>query len=289
MTSNLPDSIILKGKTNLNKNKKEIFIYSLCVLIITNGLWFIGYHLRNINEKSILAILALALACFMPLIITLIMCIISKTKLRTLKIKPNIKKAWKIYLLAIFLGVFIVYSTDLIPLLFFSRNISLNPDSLTVNFFVQIILFTIISIIESIELLGEELGWMGYLYPRLEIEYGIIAGTVSTAVIRTLYHLVALILIGKTINGAILAILSLFINNLFLQSVLVYVTKKADSVFPSAIIHAISNILVVFSFVSYSEGFDETISFKLVSLIPVAITGLIFYALLFKDKNKELN
>lgn len=130
---------------------------------------------------------------------------------------------------------------------------------------------------------------MGFLYPRLEKEYGVLIGTILTAIIRTLYHLVALILIGKTMNGAIIAILSLFINNLFLQSLLVYVTKKSDSVFPASIIHSISNILVLLSFVSYNEGFDENITFKLVSLIPIFIIGMVFYILLLKDKNRKLN
>lgn len=274
---------------NMSKNKKEIIIYTLCVLTFTNILWLLGYNLRNINEKSILAVLILALACFMPLIVTLIMCKIAKTKFRTLKIKPNIKKSWKTYLLAIFMGVFIVFWTDLIPLLFFPNDVSLNPDSLKLLFFGQIFLYTIISVIESVELLGEELGWMGFLYPRLEKECGVLIGTILTAVIRTLYHLVALILIGKTLNGAIIAILSLFINNLFLQSLLVYVTKKSDSVFPASIIHSISNILVILSFVSYNEGFDESITFKSVSLIPIFIIGMVFYILLLKDKNRKIN
>ena len=88
----LLNKIILEEMMNMNKNKKEIIIYTLCILIITNILWFLGYSLRNINEKSILAVLILALACFMPLIIALIMCKITKTKFRTLKIEPNIKK-----------------------------------------------------------------------------------------------------------------------------------------------------------------------------------------------------
>ena len=86
-------------------------------------------------------------------------------------------------------------------------------------------------------------------------------------------------------NETIIAILSLFINNLFLQSLLVYVTKKSDSVFPASIIHSISNILVLLSFVSYNEVFDENITFKLVSLIPIFIIGSIFYILSLKDKN----
>lgn len=270
----------------MKQNKKEIILYTLCVLIITNILWFIGFHLQHSDEKSILPLLALGSACLMPAIIALVMCKITKTKFRTLKIKPNIKKSWKIYLLSIFIGVFIVYSTDLLPLLFFPKDVTLNLDNLTLLFFGKIILYTLISVIESIELLGEELGWMGYLYPRLEKECGVIGGTILAAIVRTLYHLVALILIGGSLNGAVIAVLSLFLNNLFLQSILVYVTKKSDSVFPAAIIHAISNILVVLSFISFNEGFDETIPFKLVTLIPILIIGLSFYILLYKEAKK---
>lgn len=239
------------------------------------------------DEGSISSVLPLMVACFIPLITALSMCAITKTKFATLKVKPNIKKSWKIYLLAILVGLILVYSSDLIPLFVFPKDVYIAPDSKSILFLGKIALFTVISVIESIELLGEELGWMGYLYPRLEKEFGTFPGIVLMAVVRTLYHLVALILIAGSANDAIIAVLSLFINNLFLQSVLVYVTKKSDSVFPASIIHAISNILVTLSFVTYPEGFDESILFRVVELIPVVVLGVLFGVLLFKDEEKR--
>lgn len=273
----------------MNTNKREILIFSSIVIFTANVMWGIGYYFRMIDEGSISSVLPLMVACFIPLITALVMCAVTKTKFETLKVKPNIKKSWKIYLLAILVGLVLVYSSDLIPLLVFPKNVSIAPESKSVLFFGKIALYTIISVIESIELLGEELGWMGYLYPRLEKEFGTFPGIALTAVIRTLYHLVALILIAGSVNDAMIAVMSLFLNNLFLQSALVYVTKKSDSVFPASIIHAISNILVTLSFVTYPDGFDERIPFRMVGLIPVVIIGILFGVLLFKyDKNEKI-
>lgn len=271
----------------INTNKKEILIFSSFVIFTANVMWGIGYYFRMMDEGSISSVLPLMVACFIPLITALSMCAITKTKFATLKVKPNIKKSWKIYLLAILVGLILVYSSDLIPLFVFPKDVYIAPDSKSILFLGKIALFTVISVIESIELLGEELGWMGYLYPRLEKEFGTFPGIVLMAVVRTLYHLVALILIAGSANDAIIAVLSLFINNLFLQSVLVYVTKKSDSVFPASIIHAISNILVTLSFVTYPEGFDESILFRVVESIPVVVLGVLFGVLLFKDEEKR--
>lgn len=271
----------------MSKTKKEILIYILSIIIITNILWYIGYHMRMANEKSVGALLFTALAACMPAIIALIMCRATKTKIRTLKINPNIKKSWRVYLLAIFISLFLVYASDLLPLLFFPNDVSLVTKNLTIIYFGKIILFTIISTIESVELLGEELGWMGYLFPRLENEYGTFKGTLIISIVRTLYHVAALILIDGSVLGSIYAIIFLFMDNLFLQSVLIYVTKKSDSVFPAAIIHAITNILAILSFVSFQEGFNELISFRIVGVIPGVIIGTVFYILLFKEKRSN--
>lgn len=262
--------------------KKESWIYiSLCI-IITNALWYVGYSVREKNEESIMVILPLALASFMPAIIAIIMCKLKKDRLSSMLLSLNIKKTWKIYLLAIGTGLFVVYSADLLPLLFFPGNVSLVPENLTFIFFGKIILFTIISTIESIELLGEELGWMGYLFPRLEEGYGTFPSILIISIVRTLWHIVILM----KIDGSWVGVCNLFLSNLLLQNVLVYVTKKSKSVFPAAIVHAVTNIMMALSFVTYSEEFynNNLLKFNLVGLIPLVLVGAIFFTLLYRDK-----
>ena len=268
----------------MNK-KKGLWLYVLICISITNILWYFGFDLHEKDEGNIISTLLLGLACFMPAIIAIIMCKLNKVKIRTMLLFPNITKSWKIYLIAILTSLFIVYAADFLPLLFFPKNVSLSPDSFTLVFFGQIILFTIISIIESIELLGEELGWMGYLFPKLEEEYGTISSVFIISIIRTLWHLVFII----KIDGSLFGVCNIFLSNLFLQNLLVYVTKKSNSVFPAAIVHAITNIVPVLSFVTYKEAFynDNLVKFNLVALIPLIIVGTIFFILLCRDKNKS--
>ncbi|MCH5257304.1 MAG: CPBP family intramembrane metalloprotease [Lachnospiraceae bacterium] len=265
-------------------NKKELLIYILSCLIITNILWYVGYGIHEKNEGSVIELLVILLASFMPAIIAVIMCKLKKAKFRTLLLFPNIKKSLKVYLTAIFTSLLIVYSADLLPLLFFPGNVLIVSENLTFIFFGQIILFTLVCIIESIGLLGEELGWMGYLFPGLEKEYGTFLSIFIISIVRTLWHLVALI----KIDGSLFAVCNLFISNLFLQSLLVYVTKKSNSVFPAAIVHSITNIMIALSFVTYTEEFynNNSVRFNLIELIPVIIVGTVFFILLYKDKNE---
>lgn len=267
--------------------KKELWTAILVCLIITNICWYVGYSMHIKDEGNIAAVIFIYLASFMPAITAVIICKKNKEKVQTLLINPNIKKSGKIYLIAILTSLFIVYASDLLPLLFFPNDIALVPENLTIIFLGKIIVFTFLSTIESIGLLGEELGWMGYFFPGLEKEYGTFPAIFMIAIIRTLWHLAALILMGGVVW---FSVLNLFVSNFMLQSTLVYVTKKSNSVFPAAIVHAITNILVILSFVTYSDEFYNAnlIKFNLVQLIPIIVVGTIYYILLYKDK-KDMN
>jgi len=269
------------------KQKKEIVIYTLICLIITNILWYIGYGLDEKNEGNIISLILIYLASFIPAILALIMCKINKAKVKTLLISPNLKKSWKIYLIAILTGLIMVYSTDIIPLLFYPKDVVLLTENFSILFICKILLFIIISILGSVIYLGEELGWMGYLFPKLEKQKGTILSIIIIAIIRTLWH----IGIFLRMDNILFAITNLFISNLVLQSILVYFTKKSNSVFPSAIIHSITNLMIGLSFVSYTEEFynANAIQFSLIGLIPLLIIGTIFLILIIKDRKKFKN
>ena len=269
------------------KQKKEITIYVLVCLIITNLLWYIGYGLDEKNENNIISLILIYLASFIPAIVALIMCKINKQKAKTLLIYPNIKNSLRIYLIAIFTGLIMVYSTDIIPVLFYPNDVLLLTENFSILFICKILLFTIISILGSFIYLGEELGWMGYLFPRLEKLNGTILSIFIIAIIRTIWHLGIFI----RMDDIVFLIINLFISNLVLQSILVYFTKKTNSVFPSAIIHSITNIMVGLSFVSYTEELynNNAIQFSLIGLIPLLIIGIIFFILLFKDRTRKSN
>lgn len=269
------------------KQKKEIVIYTLICLIITNILWYIGYGLDEKNEGNIISLILIYLASFIPAILALIMCKINKAKVKTLLISPNLKKSWKIYLIAILTGLIMVYSTDIIPLLFYPKDVVLLTENFSILFICKILLFIIISILGSVIYLGEELGWMGYLFPKLEKQKGTILSIIIIAIIRTLWHIGIFI----RMDNILFAITNLFISNLVLQSILVYFTKKSNSVFPSAIIHSITNLMIGLSFVSYTEEFynANAIQFSLIGLIPLLIIGTIFLILIIKDRKKFKN
>ena len=269
------------------KLKKDVAFYILLCLIITNILWYVGYGIEEKESGNIMALVLIYLASFIPAIVALIMCKLNKEKIKTLLILPNIKKSWKYYLMAILVGLIMIYSSDIMPFLFFPKDVILLTKNISLMFLLKIILFTVFSILASIVLLGEELGWMGYLFPRLEKISGTILSIFIIAIIRTLWHLGILV----RMDNFAFVFITLFISNLVLQSILVYFTKKSNSVFPSAIIHSITNIMVGLSFVSYTEEFynNNAIQFSLIGLIPLILIGTIFFVLLLKDNKKRFS
>ena len=84
-----------------------------------------------------------------------------------------------------------------------------------------------------------------------------------------------------------IGLLFLFLSNLVTEGLFIYVTRKSNSVFPASIIHALTNTLVVLSFIVVKDEFTISIPYRIVTLIPLIIIGFIFYILLYKEKIKK--
>lgn len=264
-------------------NKKLTVYYILLLLLISNLCWYLGFQARQADERSIGAVLFLALAAFSPAILALIFCRTEKKSFWTLNLHPHIKQAYRVYLLAIIVGVALVFATDLLPLVFFRNDVTFAADKLTPTYFATVLGVILLCVVESVEMLGEELGWMGYLFPRLETRFGTIFGAVLLAVVRTLYHATAIFLMEGTPEKFFASISYLFLNNLCFQGILIFITKASRSVFPAGIVHALTNVLpVVEVLTTFSDGFDETTPYRLVTLIPCGILGAVFYGILWK-------
>lgn len=87
--------------------------------------------------------------------------------------------------------------------------------------------------------MGEELGWMSYLFPRLEKLCGTTVALVLTGIIRSVWHIVMLVQNENFLAG----FLSLSVSNILMGSVLVWATKASKSVLPASLIHVMTNAL----------------------------------------------
>ena len=104
----------------MNKKKREIIIFVVLCLLISNVFWYIYYA----NEKTDYAIFFMVIASFFPMILSLIMTKITKEGWNNLGVKFNIKKGWKIYLLSIIGTAILPYLTYALLMSFFRNNVS---------------------------------------------------------------------------------------------------------------------------------------------------------------------
>lgn len=260
----------------MHSTKKSILIFLLCCLPLSNILWYIAYSAAD----EYLSTSLIVLTSFLPALIALVLCRVEKVKWDSLMILPNIKKAWKVYLIAIFGALFMVYINELFVYLMFMGKITLSEKAFTLYGLTEVFVMTLLGIVSSIEMLGEELGWLGWLFPKLEKLYGTRTSILLLALIRTTWHLGILICLPHPLIGTV----DLFLSNLLSQAFLVYITKKSSSLFPAAVVHAVTNLLPTFA--TYNESFyqNNIIPINCVGLASAAIVGGISYLMMRKEK-----
>ena len=265
---------------------KQLGIFLGICLPVTWILMGIGYTGVSGEEMTAWANLLITLACFMPAIAAIISSLVTKEGLGKLQFLPRLKGNGKVYLLAIFLGIFLSVADVLLLLLFFKDKVSLHPEASIAMVVFSFLLMLAMSFLQFWVGMGEELGWMGYLYPRMERLCGTTVALVLTGLIRSLWHLVMLIHTENFFTG----FLTLSISNILLGSVLVWATKASKSVIPASLIHVMTNALpgALTAYLVMDESlFQGTFGRMDLITMPAAVLGVIFYIILVKRYGSE--
>jgi membrane protease YdiL (CAAX protease family) len=216
------------------------------------------------------------LACFIPMVTATLLTLTDGKSLRELGLLPRLQENGKVYAAAIGAGVLLgLYDTPLTALLF--PQVEWFVDFDPASFVFQILLYTMGTILEFWLLLGEEAGWMGYLYPRLERLHGTVPAIIFMGIIRGCWHLA--MLVQSDLSAMLCNLLFLMLSNILLGSVLVLVTKKSGSVIPAALLHALTNAIpsVYAGFLQTNETMYQSsyVKISLVSMLPLAIVGVL--------------
>lgn len=269
-------------------NRKQLLMFLFICLPVT---WMLCTVANNLNDGDMITPKANALSfvyCMMPAITAFICAIISKEGIRSLNITPKLKGNVKVYVATILLALLVsILDAPLIMCVFFKDVAWINPDiSIAVMIF-QIMSSIAIGCVQFFVLMGEEIGWMGFVYPKLENLCGMNLAIVFTGIIRGLWHMVMLMGNDDFAKNLIILILT----NIVGGCLLVLLTKKSGSVVPASVFHALSNTLpgVMYSFIIIDpmlyEKHEDVITY--VSYIPYVIIMIIFWILLMKRYKKK--
>ncbi|MBP3620979.1 MAG: CPBP family intramembrane metalloprotease [Lachnospiraceae bacterium] len=284
---------LILGNTNNTESKKTLFkkvgLFLVICLPITWILMAVSYKLTSDGKMEGLATVLLNLSMFMPAIAGVICVLKNKEGIGTLKLLPGLYKTGWVYLVAIFGGAALSLMAEPFVMLFFPEVEKVAGGAMPELLF-NILLYIVIGVIGSFVTLGEEIGWMGYLYPKMEKLCGVIPALIATGLIRGLWHVVMFMQMDFKVG--VVGFICLSLSNIFLGSALVLLTKLTNSVYPATIVHALSNVLpsVLMGYLVINEAlYDKNyVAIQFVSLIPAVIVGAICAVILVKMSKKNL-
>lgn len=268
------------------KDKKQVLRFLMICLPITWGLMWLSVLLEK-RELVQISTTVYGLSCFMPMITAIICCRCEKESIRELCFLPRFKGNFKIYLLAVICGIVIsVWDVPLISVLLFPDVGTVNQDTEFLRIVFQILLTVAIACVMFFVLLGEEIGWMGYLYPRLEKMLGINFAIMLTGFVRGIWHIVMLAQNEKIIENVVI----LCLTNIVGGYLLVLLTKLSETVVPSAIVHSINNTLpaIMYGFITIEQAEFEKyeVIINVISYIPYVVIMFVSMCILIKKYKK---
>ncbi len=148
----------------------------------------------------------------------------------------------------------------------------------------------------SIGALGEELGWRGYMVPKMEKLFGTVGAMLIGNIIWGVWHFpmiakghsFGLDYKGAPYTGYLVFTLSCVVMGAFLQ----LLVEKTNSVWPAVFAHAINNtgasvLGMCVDYTKLSGGMAEPTVFLLIHMIPQIILGMVSVVELVRMRKKQ--
>lgn len=211
------------------------------------------------------------------------------------------KGKWKWYLFAMMIPI--VYMDLGAALMYLLFPKCFNPDMLEIygvsreNLWMYPIVGITSTVMLSVGALGEELGWRGYMIPKLEELFGTKKAIIIGGVIWGIWHYPANYAghnFGTGYWGEPWSGFFVFtVYTVFVGALLVFVTKKTNSIWPATFLHAVNNsganTLSAYYDRSQLTGiWSESVVSATIQMLPVFVLGIIAIVIMCSDKEKTL-
>ena len=298
MNKNISENNGLSKKEYGEKDKKiirkRVIIYTILTFLLVWGV-MIPYLIcgGEYNSKAMELMLIYSMLC--PALSVIITRKITNegydmTGPKSMKLGIDLRnKKWIFYILAFILPIVYFDLGELIYYAIFPKTLDFSqlnnlgiPKKLLFLLPLSVIASTFIF---SFGALGEEIGWRGYLYPKLEELFGTTKAVIIGGIIWGVWHYPALYAghnfghnyIGEPWTGFI--VFTIF--TIVVGAILYYFTKRTDSVWGAAFMHAANNAFSSATILglAYSDkkisglALESPIRLLIIS-IPVIILGI---------------
>jgi len=215
----------------MTKTKKSILTF----LIICFALSLIFYYL--VAARGLLESVYVLMWC--PAIAAIMVCLLyhrgeNALNFRRCRVKYTLAGVWiPLVYLGISYGIYLlIYGKDVID-----GNMILTLMEMPLTFLLYLAIYFVTA-------MGEEIGWRGYLVPKLNELFGFKKGAFISGVIWSLWHL-PLVLAGYTSSGLPLwfEVPAYSLQCIAMCYIMYYLSLKSKSVWPGIILHFIHNFV----------------------------------------------
>lgn len=285
--------------------KKRIILFILLAAAIA---WIIFTMIPVTGSEygSGISVIFLAAGMFAPAIASLLTRLITKEGFRNMYLRPHFKGHIRHYVLIWFApAVLLLLSMAVYFLIFpgqFDPDLTIlqqaaasgNAGGLTAGMLLLISALQIVvigPIVNIIPTMGEELGWRGYLLPKLRTLMSDRKALVLTGVIWGLWH-APVIVMGHNYGTAYwgypwLGILTMVFFCVVLGIVEGYATIKLDSAIPAAMIHSTVNAGAAFPIYMVNAGYNPILGPTIAGFlggIPFVIVAVVLLVRIGKTR-----
>ncbi|MTK09576.1 MAG: CPBP family intramembrane metalloprotease [Hungatella sp.] len=265
--------------------KKRLIIF-IALTIILAWIVFLLVPICGLTYGNGASVVILTVAMFMPALSNLLTRIITKEGFGNMYLRPHFKGHVKEYLLLYFGPTVLLVLSGALYFLIFPG--SFDPELTTLKgmvasrgkqgldvstlLIVQVLILVFIGpIVNIIPTMGEELGWRGYLLPKLRIFLSDRSALIITGAIWGIWHL-PVIVMGHNYGTGYwgypwLGILAMMVFCVVLGIIEGYISIKLESVIPAAMIHSTVNAGAALPIIFAKSGYNP--------LLGPAITGFI--------------
>ena len=229
------------------ETRKRIILF---LILSFASMWALSciYYVQRVS--SILLVMM-----FLPTIASVVTRIITKEGFAEMMLRPRLKQNLKWYLAAYFAPPFIAYFGAMVYFVIFSSDFSplqsafaIEESITTTSDFLKTMITLIpLAIVVNpvmglLQCFGEELGWRGYLLPKLVENFSPLSASVITGVIWGLWH-APIIAMGYNYGTEypIAGIFAMTVLCAVLGVISGFLTYKTHSIWPAILFHAAIN------------------------------------------------
>ena len=286
--------------------KRRLILFVLFSIVLGWACFFLIPFL-DLSYGEGLSIAILAGAMFTPTVSNLLTRLVTKEGLQKLYLRSNFKGNIKKYVLIFFAPTLLVYLSGVFYFLIFPHQF--DPE-LTVLKEIQaatgsagipvqsLLLITILQtlllgpVINIIPTMGEELGWRGYLLPKLREFFSDPVALVITGVIWGIWH-IPVIAMGHNYGTDYpgypwLGVLAMIVFCVTLGIIEGYATIKLDSAIPAAMIHSTVNATAALPIYLAKSGYNPILGPAITGLVgglPLMVVAIVLLVIVNRSRN----